>query len=95
LSRVAAALNDHEGPIIIMGHSDNEPIRTARFPSNMALSLARAESVLRTLTGQLDDPDRLRAEGRADQEPVVSNDTGEGRAKNRRIEIVLIRENAT
>lgn len=95
LSRVAAALNDQKGPIIIVGHSDNEPIRTARFPSNMALSLARAESVMRTLDGQLTDSGRLRAEGRADKEPIDSNDSSAGRAKNRRIEIVLIREDAT
>ena len=95
LSRVAAALNDQEGPVIIVGHSDNVPIKSSRFPSNMHLSLARAESVMRTLAARLDDPSRLRAEGRAEQHPIASNDTREGRAKNRRIEIVLVREDAT
>jgi type VI secretion system protein ImpK len=97
LSRVAAALNGQIGPIIIVGHSDNVPIRSSRFPSNMHLSIARAESVMRTIAGQLEDPDRLRAEGRADKDPIggaESNNTSEGRAKNRRIEIVLVRENA-
>ena len=95
LSRVAAALNDTTGPVIIVGHSDNVPIRTARFPSNMHLSLARAEAVMRSIGAQLNDPRRLRAEGRADKQPIAPNATPEGRATNRRIEIVLIKENAT
>ena len=95
LSRVADALNDTEGPIIIVGHSDNVPIRSSRFPSNMHLSLARAESVMRTLAGQVQDESRLKAEGRADKEPIADNGTREGRAKNRRIEVVLVREDAT
>jgi type VI secretion system protein ImpK len=95
LSRVAEALNEQEGPIIIVGHSDNVPIRSSRFPSNMHLSLARAESVMKKLADQIDDPERLRAEGRAAKDPIASNDTREGRARNRRIEIVLVRKDAT
>lgn len=92
LSRVAEALNDSSGPVIIVGHSDNVPIRSSRFPSNMHLSLARAESVMKNIAPLLKDPDRLSAEGRADKDPIASNDTREGRAKNRRIEVVLMRE---
>ncbi|PWR01181.1 type VI secretion system protein TssL [Meridianimarinicoccus roseus] len=92
LSRVADALNETGGPVIVAGHSDNVPIRSAKFPNNLALSLARAESVKSFLAGKLDDPSRLKAEGRADKEPVMSNDTAEGRAANRRIEIVLVRK---
>lgn len=95
LSRVAAALNEQEGPIIIVGHSDNVPIRSSRFPSNMHLSLARAESVMRKLGDQITNPERLKAEGRADKDPIASNDSRDGRARNRRIEIVLVRRNAT
>lgn len=91
LVRVATALNDEPGPIIVAGHSDNIPINTARFPSNTHLSLARAQSVMRTLAVPLDNPDRLTAEGRAEKEPIASNDTREGRAKNRRIEVVLVK----
>lgn len=91
VARVAAALNDTEGPVIVVGHSDNVPIRSARFPSNLALSLARAESVLRSIGRQISDPSRLRAEGRADRDPIATNQTPEGRAQNRRIEIVLVR----
>jgi len=92
LERVAAALKDTKGPIIVMGHSDNQPIKTARFPSNMHLSLARAEAVTKTLAELVDDKSRLTAEGQADKSPIAANDTAEGRAQNRRIEIVLVRE---
>lgn len=92
LERVAAALKDTKGPIIIVGHSDNQPIKSARFPSNMHLSLARAEAVTKTLADLVEDKSRLKAEGRADKEPIVKNDSAEGRATNRRIEILLVRE---
>ncbi len=96
LTRVADALNEVSGPIIIVGHSDNIPTGTSgRFKSNLQLSLARAESVMRTLAGQIADPSRLKAEGRADKEPIADNGTREGRARNRRIEVVLVREDAT
>lgn len=92
LERVADALVDTEGPVIVVGHSDSTPIRSARFSSNMELSLARAESVRKMLAGLIENPDRLRAEGRSDKEPIADNATAEGRAANRRIEIVLIRQ---
>lgn len=95
LDKVAEALNDTAGPVIVVGHSDNVPIRSSRFPSNQSLSLARAEAVMRKLADQLEDPSRLRAEGVADKDPIADNATAEGRAKNRRIEIVLVREDAT
>lgn len=92
LKRVADALNETKGEIVVAGHSDSQPIRSARFPSNMHLSLARAESVLRTLDDTVTDPTRLKAEGRADKEPIADNKTADGRAENRRIEIILVRE---
>jgi len=90
LQRVAVALNDEAGPVIIVGHSDNVPIRSARFPSNMHLSLARAESVMNTIAFDLQDPSRLSAEGRADKDPIADNSPKSGRAANRRIEILLV-----
>ena len=90
--RVGNALNDELGPIIVAGHSDNIPINTARFPSNAHLSLARAKSVMNTLVLAVNDPKRLTAEGRADKEPIASNATAEGRATNRRIEIILVKQ---
>ncbi|GHF34939.1 type IVB secretion system protein IcmH/DotU [Seohaeicola zhoushanensis] len=92
IHRLAEALNDEKGAVIIVGHSDNVPIKSSRFPSNMHLSLARAKSVMAGIAEVFDDPSRLTAEGRADKEPIADNKTKEGRAKNRRIEVVLVRE---
>ncbi|MDT8345222.1 MAG: type IVB secretion system protein IcmH/DotU [Thermohalobaculum sp.] len=91
VERVAEALNEEPGKIIVAGHSDNVPIRTARFPSNLHLSLARAEAVMKKISGQLEADDRLSAEGRAEKEPIAPNATAEGRAKNRRIEVILVK----
>ena len=90
--RVGNALNDEPGPIIVAGHSDNIPINTARFPSNSHLSLARAQSVMKTMILAVSEPRRLSAEGRADKQPIESNATAEGRAANRRIEIILVKQ---
>jgi type VI secretion system protein ImpK len=91
MDRVAQALDDEPGRIIVAGHSDNVPINTARFPSNLRLSLARAQSVMKRISASLTDKARISAEGRADKEPIASNDTAEGRAKNRRIEVILVK----
>jgi type VI secretion system protein ImpK len=86
--RIGAALNQVPGPVLIAGHTDNQPIRTLRFPSNWHLSKDRAASV-KALLGGFVKPDRLTAEGRADTEPLADNVAPEGRAKNRRVEITL------
>ncbi|SFH79964.1 type VI secretion system protein TssL, long form [Albimonas pacifica] len=91
VDRVAQALEEEPGRVIVAGHSDSQPIRTARFPSNLALSLARAQSVMTRIAAALSDPSRLTAEGRADDEPIADNATREGRARNRRIEILLVK----
>jgi type VI secretion system protein ImpK len=90
--RVADALNDEPGPVIITGHSDNVPIRSSRFQSNMHLSLARAKAVMASMANTIADPSRLTAEGRAEKEPIADNATREGRAANRRIEVLLVQE---
>jgi type VI secretion system protein ImpK len=92
LTRVAAALNDTRGPVLVVGHSDSDPIRSARFPSNMHLSLARAEAVKAFLARTVEDAARMTAEGRADREPIDPANTREAKALNRRVEIVLVRE---
>ena len=74
----------------ITGHTDNIPIRSARFPSNWELSTARAVEVTKFLAAQGVDPSRLSAAGYADTQPVAANDDKEGRQQNRRIEIVLM-----
>ena len=61
----------------------------------MHLSLARAKSVMNSIALNLNNPARLSAEGRADNQPIADNGTREGRARNRRIEILLVQENAS
>lgn len=76
--------------ISIEGHSDNIPIRNARYSSNWELSVARAMSVLNYLVeDQKVNPSRLSASGYGEWRPLVSNVTPEGRAKNRRVEIIF------
>ncbi len=91
LHRIAEALNQLPGQILVTGHSDNVPIRSSRFPSNWHLSKARAESVANIIKQNLTMPDRIVIEGRSDLDPVASNKTAEGRAKNRRVEITLLK----
>lgn len=93
LQAIAQALNEHTtGPVLVVGHSDSDPISTRQFPDNMALSLARAERVRGRLAGLMTDRTRLRAEGRSDNEPIDPANTPEAKAKNRRVEITLQRD---
>jgi type VI secretion system protein ImpK len=89
LDRIGAALNDTPGLVQVTGHTDNQPIRSARFPSNWHLSQERARSVMQLLARKLAQPTRVSAEGRADSEPVAPNDNPANRARNRRVEITL------
>ncbi|GAB1388299.1 MAG: hypothetical protein AMXMBFR78_10450 [Rubrivivax sp.] len=90
LQRVAQALSQVPGRVLINGYTDNVPIRSARFPSNWHLSQARAEAVAELLQRGIGSAERLRSEGRGDADPVAPNATPEGRARNRRVEIVLL-----
>jgi type VI secretion system protein ImpK len=87
LNRIAEGLEQTRGRIEVAGHSDNVPISTSRFPSNRSLSQARADEVVRILSQQLSEDNRLSAIGMADTQPVAGNDTPQGRAQNRRVEI--------
>ncbi|WP_231886022.1 DotU family type VI secretion system protein [Bordetella ansorpii] len=90
LSRVADALRQTQGNILVRGYSDNVPIRTARYPSNWHLSQARADVVKDILEERLGQTGRVRAEGRGDADPIAPNDTPAGRSANRRVEITLM-----
>ncbi|MFO1434487.1 MAG: type IVB secretion system protein IcmH/DotU [Candidatus Competibacteraceae bacterium] len=94
LQRIAEALNTvADKQFQVIGHTDNVPIKSTRlrFPDNYSLSLARAEAVRDMLIEATHTPDRFpKAEGRADKEPIADNATPEGRALNRRVEIVLL-----
>jgi chemotaxis protein MotB len=77
--------------IRIEGHTDNVPIHTARFDSNWELSTARATEIIKLFIAKYDiAPNRLSASGYGEYYPVASNDTPEGRAQNRRVDLVLL-----
>jgi chemotaxis protein MotB len=88
LRKLGRRLNELSHSIEVRGHTDNIPI-AGRYPSNWELAAARASSVSRLLADVGVDPARLTVVSRAEYEPIASNDTIEGRAKNRRIEIRL------
>jgi type VI secretion system protein ImpK len=90
LSRVADALNTVSGTVLVSGYTDNVPIRTMRFPSNYELSQGRADAVRRLIDERLQVKNRIRAEGRADSDPLAPNDTAENRSRNRRVEVTLL-----
>ncbi|MBS1220660.1 MAG: type secretion system peptidoglycan-associated domain protein [Proteobacteria bacterium] len=90
LQQIGAELNKVQGRVLVTGHSDNLPIRTLQFPSNWHLSRARADSVVKILASVSATPSRFIGEGRADTEPVASNDSPQNRALNRRVDIILL-----
>jgi len=87
--RVTEALDKVQGTIVVTGHTDDVPIRTARFPSNWELSTERAASVVKLMQSRIKDVGRLKAEGLADSAPAAPNDSAANRARNRRVEIIL------
>ena len=89
IERIAGVLDGLPGTIVVTGHTDDVPIRTARFPSNWELSTERARSVVALMAAKLRQPARLRAEGLADSDPIAPNDGAANRARNRRVEIIL------
>ena len=98
LVRIAKALDKFPGRILITGHTDSTKVSLrmkVKFPSNWHLSQARAESVAKLIAANIKDTSRIVAEGRGATEPIASNDTKEGRAKNRRVEITLMRKGAS
>jgi type VI secretion system protein ImpK len=91
--KLGEALDKEPGPISVIGHTDNvKPKVSSRFKSNHDLSVARATSVQAVLAKSLTDPARLKADGKGDLEPIADNKTQEGRAENRRIEIMIPKE---
>jgi chemotaxis protein MotB len=89
LQAVASVLAGTEYPITVEGHTDNDPIKTPMFPSNWELSVVRASSVVRLFQANGVAPSRLTASGYGEQRPVASNDTPEGRSRNRRVTLTI------
>lgn len=93
LKKVGAVLSLMKKPVRVEGHTDNIPIKTARFPSNWELSTDRAAAIVRYFIDNTEvAPAILSAAGYADYRPVAANDTPDGRAKNRRVDIVILNE---
>ena len=89
LANVAKILANVDRRFLVVGHTDNVPIRTAQFASNWELSTARAVEVVQLLIKEGMNPKSLSAAGYSEFDPVVPNDTPANKAQNRRIEIVL------
>lgn len=88
---IAKELLSLDNHIRVEGHTDNVPIRRGPFKSNWELSMARAYAVIRVLESQGVKPERLSGIGYGEYRPVAPNDTSENKARNRRIEINLLR----
>lgn len=89
LMRVAAAMQDIKGTVLVSAYTDNRAPRNNRFPSSYEFSLARAKVIGALLDQQLPPGRQVKAEGRGDSDPLLPNDSEENRARNRRIEITL------
>ncbi len=93
MAKIAAIMNQVPNPVRLEGHTDSMPIHNGQFQSNWELSAARSIDLLRVLTeefGVLEE--KLSIAGYADNSPVESNDTEEGRQRNRRVDIVILNE---
>jgi len=91
LDLVAGHIRGLENHIRVEGHTDNKPIRTQRFPSNWELSSSRATEVLRYLSdNHRIEPRRLSALGFGEYRPISANNSDENRAKNRRVDIIVL-----
>lgn len=91
INTISEVMTQYNNPLRVEGHTDNIPINSAQFPSNWELSTARAINGLKYLIKHYNvDPDKISATGYAEFRPVSDNATTEGRAKNRRVDLVML-----
>jgi chemotaxis protein MotB len=91
INTIAEVMTQYNNPLRLEGHTDNVPISTAQFPSNWELSTARATNGLKYLLKNFDvEPGKISATGYAEYRPISDNATVEGRAKNRRVDLVML-----
>ena len=91
VGKLAAVIASLPNAVQLEGHTDSVPIHNARFRSNWELSCARGIALLQAMTVQFGlNPDRFSVVGRADTAPVASNQTAEGRALNRRVDVIIL-----
>ncbi|WNC15723.1 flagellar motor protein MotB [Brevibacillus brevis] len=92
-AEMASMLVPHPKKVTVTGHTDNVPIHRSEFPSNWDLSAKRAVNFLKVLLENPNlDPTKFSATGMGEYHPVASNDSAEGRAKNRRVEVAILRD---
>jgi len=90
VEQVSQTLDNVDGEILVVGHTDSDPIRNnPRFPTNWHLSVERAKSVAGVMQSILQTPDRVQVEGRGADEPIAPNTSRDGKALNRRVEVFL------
>jgi type VI secretion system protein ImpK len=89
VDRIAAAIGEVRGRVLVSGHTDDRPIRSVRFPSNWELSQERARAVATQIDATVRAPGRITTEGRGEADPIADNATPAGRAQNRRVEITV------
>ena len=95
INTIAEVMTQYNNPLRLEGHTDNVPISTAQFPSNWELSTSRATHGLKYLLKSFDvDPNKISATGYAEFRPIADNATPEGRAKNRRVDLVMLSADA-
>lgn len=93
ISKVGTALRGVKGSISVAGHTDNVPINTSRYRSNWELSAARAVTVVHELVQETGLPENaFQVEGYGDTRPLTTNATASGRARNRRVEVIVLEE---
>jgi len=91
IERIGDALEELPGPVLVVGHSDSQPIRSFRYQNNFELSADRALAVVKRLEARMSAPGRLQSNGVGSTQPrAVPEDTAENRALNRRVEVVHV-----
>jgi chemotaxis protein MotB len=96
LDSLAQNLSLVENQIRVEGHTDTVPIHTLKFPSNWELSTARATRIISYLVREFGfSPEKLSAAGYGEFRPIATNDTPEGRARNRRVDIVVLNSSSS
>ncbi|MCE3254235.1 MAG: flagellar motor protein MotB [Cellvibrio sp.] len=86
---IAGILKNYSNPVQVEGFTDNIPIKSAKYPTNWELSTARASAIVKYLASKGIAPERLSAVGYGEYQPIVSNDSEQGRAQNRRVAIMI------
>lgn len=92
LEEISGFLSSYENPVHVEGFTDDQPINSSLYPSNWELSAARSASVVRMLAQNGVDPYRMAAVGYAHFQPIASNDSVDGRSKNRRVALIVSRD---